>query len=160
MKRTNCEWIEERLHRILDERLEPDEKGRAVGHLTACDQCAELLRAAEAEDHALASALPLPSVPGDLASEMVAALDDAPGGRRVTRLWLPLSAAAAILLAVLIAHWVRSGAKELPAEPTAAVVLRSCEGDVTMMAPGPAHWGAAASRSRLGRGSNFLSGGN
>ena len=149
MRRTNCEWIEERLHRILDDRLRPDEKARVEGHLADCDRCTELLRTAEAEDRALASALPIPSPPDGLASDMIASLDDAPAGRRIVRLWLPLSAAAAVLLAALIAHWVQSGAKELPAEPTAAVVLRSCEGDIALMAPTATQWAAATAGQQL-----------
>ena len=159
MEPVNCEWIEERLHRILDDRLEPDEKACVDAHLADCDQCAELLRAAESEDRALASALPLPSAPGGLASDMIAALDDVSAGQRITRLWLPLSAAAAILLAVLVAHRVRTGAKELPSEPTAAVVLRSCEGKVVTMAPTAAQWAAATAGQQLAVGTKLKTAG-
>ena len=33
MRGTNCEWIEERLHPILDDRSEPDEKAIVGAHV-------------------------------------------------------------------------------------------------------------------------------
>jgi len=149
----NCRWIQARVHRILDRQLAPGEAADVEDHLAECRDCEELVRRAAAHDSILESALPLPSAPDDLAANMISSLDDpTPARARVTRLWLPLSAAAAVLVAALIAHWAWTRTKGATTEPTtalAAATVLSCEGDVAAMAPGVAQWAAAAAGQPL-----------
>ena len=149
----NCEWIQERVHRILDRQLEPDEAAGVEDHMAECGHCRELLRRAAAHDSILESALPLPSAPDDFAADMISALDGcAPARGRTIRLWLPLSAAAAVLVVAPIAHWTWTWTKGATTDPTAALAaatVLSCEGDVAARAPGATQWAAVAAGQRL-----------
>ena len=144
----NCDWVQQHLHGILDRELEEAEEAALEQHLAQCGRCEQLLRSALEEERALRSAMPPSPAPDGFAEDVMAAIEPRAASRgRLIRLWLPLSAAAAVLVVALIAH--RSGADRAdpPSQQTAtiaATTVLSCEGDVSVLTPGEPQWVEAA----------------
>ena len=149
----NCEWVKEHLHRILDGEIEASSKPKLTRHLKQCERCAGLLAQARDEERAFRSAMPGLLAPEALASRVAKELDLAkakPGrGARRIRLWVPLSAAAAVLVAALLAHRAITKVGPAPVEWPVVATISQCEGEVLAAAPRSEDWRPVGAGSEL-----------
>lgn len=137
----NCIWIQQNLHRVLDRDVSSTEATELQSHLTGCERCRQRMRAAAAEEQGLKAALRPTPPPMGFASCVMARLSpvEARPSRRI-RLWIPLSAAAALLLAALPAwrHLVR--VEQATFERPGVAMLSGSKGGVMRMSPGRDEW--------------------
>jgi len=149
----NCEWVKEHLHRILDGEIEASSKPKVARHLERCKACAGLVAEARDEEAAFRSAMPGLTAPEALTSRIAMELDRAKAkpARRI-RLWVPLSAAAAVLVAALLAHRAIDQSQPAPVERPMVATISDCEGEVLVAEPRSEDW------TPLGAGSELLMG--
>lgn len=128
----NCQWVQQHVHSILDGELPPEERVACEAHMASCAACTQLLRRAEEEEKGLRSVFVQPTAPNGFAEGVVARLrmrqaplQSPPSVRGNWRLWWPLMASVAAVLAVCVGLWALSGPRvqpgKRPAAPTASV---------------------------------------
>ena len=152
----NCEWVKLHLHRILDDEIPASSEAALARHLKQCRHCGDLLRQTKEEERVLKAAMPRLTAPDGLASRVTAELNRSKGRpvlaayrRHRIRLWVPLSAAAAVFVAALLAHRVLTRVEPTPAEWSVVATIGQCQGEVLAADAGSKDWIPVSAGSEL-----------
>ncbi len=140
----NCEQLYMPLHRYVDGESPPNEARAVERHIADCVKCRDLLLTLRRENELLEEHFDATAAPDDIELRFATAearIDSHDRPRRLPR-WLPLAAAALVVVTILGVFVSRSG-------PTVVANLDSVSGDVGLLRAGTQKWEDLSGRSNV-----------